>query len=201
MKNTKQFKEGKKIKAVIKLPNFLLKIKGRLDSRKGKTVADAFIGKLKDKCAAIENKESITAEEMLFNDRKNGAVKLSVMSEVSSKLSQNARDSSLSGVAAIRENRRNESKQRNNESMLSSCIEQLNIINENIINIDTILDERITKTRKKASEKINVYISGLRAGRLKDYEGNFEFNDDARTIYHKKHESGDALIREAVRFN
>lgn len=198
MNNLKAFKKGKKIKSATKLPNFILKIKGKFDSRKGKTVPDAYIDKLKSKCESIENNEAIVAEEILFEDRKNGAVCISNISEVKAKLSSQSDTSSLSGAAAIRENRRKNAEMSGNAAKINNCIQQLNGINEHIINIDTILDERITRLRKKSHEKINVYISGVRSGKLKDYECDFEFSNDAQTIYRKKHEKGDELIRKAV---
>ena len=71
-------------------------------------------------------------------------------------------------------------------------------VHQNIVNIDTVLEERITKTRKKTNEKINVYISGVRAGKLKDYSADLEFLNDAYEIYKQKHSEDDEKIRKII---
>ncbi len=198
MKKNDKFRVGKGLGSVTIMPNFLLKFKGKLDSKRGSTVPDAYIDKLKRKCEAIENKEAITAEGILSVDRKSAAVAIYNVSEKRKYLDNKPEIKENTSAKAIRENRRRASQIISAESSIESGYTTLCNVNQNIVNIDTILDERITKTRKKASEKINVYISGVRSGKLKDYSADFEFLNDAYEIYQQKHSEDDDKIRQIV---
>ena len=64
---------------------------------------------------------------------------------------------------------------------------KLTMINEQIINTNTVLDERINKLRNNAAEKLHAYIAGIRCGSLTDYTFELSENDDdARQIYLEK---------------
>lgn len=198
MNNVDKFRNGKGLKPVTRMPNCLLKFKGKCDSKRGGTVADAYIDKLKRKCEAIENVEAITAEGILSNDRKRSSAAIYNISEKQKFLDNKPEIKENTSAKAIRENRRTAGQISFAKSSIESGYAILFNVYQNIVNIDTVLDERITKNRKKALEKVNVYISGVRSGKLKDYNANFEFLNDAYEIYKQKHSEDDERIRAII---
>lgn len=198
MKKVDKFKNGQGLKPVTRMPNWLLKFKGKRDSKRGSTVADAYIDRLKRKCEAIENVEAITAEGILSDDRKRSAVAIYNISEKQKFLDNKPEMKENTSAKAIRENRRTAGQISSAKSSIEAGYATLFNVYQNIVNIDTVLDERITKNRKKALEKVNVYISGVRSGKLKDYNADFEFLDDAYEIYKQKHSEDDEKIRKII---
>lgn len=198
MNNVTKFRNGKGLKPVTRMPNCFLKFKGKLDSKRGSTVADAYIDKLKRKCEAIENVEAITAEGLLSDDRKRSSVAIYSIFEKQKFLDNKPGMKDNTSAKSIRENRRTASQIRSAQSSIESGYTTLFNVYQNIVNIDTVLDERITKNRKKVLEKINVYISGVRSGKLKDYHADFEFLNDAYEIYKQKHSEDDERIRKII---
>lgn len=198
MDNVTKFKKGKGLKPVTRMPNCLLRFKGKRDSKRGSTVADAYIDKLKRKCEAIENVEAITAESILSDDRKRSSAAIYNISEKQKFLDNKPEIKENTSAKAIRENRRTAGKISSAKSSIESGYTTLFHVYQNIVNIDTVLDERITKNRKKALEKVNIYISGVRSGKLKDYNADFEFLNDAYEIYKQKHSEDDERIRAIV---
>ena len=70
---SKKKAENSRIKSVTIMPCFLLKLQGRLDSRKGESIAQAHIDKLKDKCSQFESEEYKSAENVLAGTRANAS--------------------------------------------------------------------------------------------------------------------------------
>ncbi|WP_294823318.1 hypothetical protein [uncultured Eubacterium sp.] len=198
MNNVDKFRNGKGLKPVTRMPNWLLKFKGKLDSKRGSTVADAYIDKLKRKCEAIENVEAITAEGILSDDRKRSSIAIYNIFEKQRFLDNKPEIKENTSAKTIRENRRTAGQISSAKSSIESGYTTLFNVYQNIVNIDTVLDERITKNRKKALEKVNVYISGVRSGKLKDYNADFEFLNDAYEIYKQKHSEDDERIRAII---
>lgn len=198
MDSVTKFKNGKGLKPVTRMPNWLLKFKGKLDSKRGSTVADAYIDKLKRKCEAIENVEAITAEGILSDDRKRSSIAIYNIFEKQRFLDNKPEIKENTSAKTIRENRRTAGQISSAKSSIESGYTTLFNVYQNIVNIDTVLDERITKNRKKALEKVNVYISGVRSGKLKDYNADFEFLNDAYEIYKQKHSEDDERIRAII---
>ena len=198
MNNVDKFRNGKGLKPVTRMPNCLLKFKGKRDSKRGSTVADAYIDKLKRKCEAIENVEAITAEGILSDDRKRSSIAIYNIFEKQRFLDNKPEIKENTSAKTIRENRRTAGQISSAKSSIESGYTTLFNVYQNIVNIDTVLDERITKNRKKALEKVNVYISGVRSGKLKDYNADFEFLNDAYEIYKQKHSEDDERIRAII---
>jgi hypothetical protein len=166
MSNTMYVMNRRKVRSVTRMPGFILKFKGRLDSRKGGGVCNGYICQLYKKLAALEVDEVIVVENLLFHTRKKAAVILTRFTE---------QERYLSGIV------------------------KLTAIHEEIINADTILDERINEMRNKAMEKIHAYITGIRCGQLREYTYEAEdISDNAREIYRKRHAQQNRKIREAV---
>lgn len=202
MKNrTENYNRGKKIRKVTLLPNFVLTLQGKLDSKKGITVADAKINKMKNKCSAIENLECLSMENILFPVRTDG---YSLMAKHASSIKalnavpENTTDSSPSG---IRLNNKYESKRQQAQFDIESTQKALYRIREELVKGDTVLNERISKTRNKASIKINAYVKGLRSAKLPEYIANNNYSDSACTIYLERHTEGDNAIFSATDFN
>lgn len=198
MNNVDKFRNGKGLKPVTRMPDCLLKFKGKCDSKRSSTVADAYIDKLKRKCETIENVEAITAEGILSDDRKRSAIAIYNISDKQKFLDNKPEIKENTSAKAIRENRRTAGQISSAKSSIESGYTTLFNVYQNIVNIDTVLDERITKNRKKALEKVNVYISGVRSGKLKDYNADFEFLNDAYEIYKQKHSEDDERIRAII---
>lgn len=198
MKKINKFRKGKGLKPVTRMPDCLLKFKGKRDSKRGSTVADAYIDKLKRKCEATENFEAITAEGILSDDRKRSSAAIYNISENQKFLDNKPRMKENTSAKAIRENRRTADQISSAKSSIESGYTTLFNVYQNIVNIDTVLDERITKSRKKALEKVNIYISGVRSGKLRDYNADFEFLNDAYEIYKQKHSEDDERIRAII---
>lgn len=120
MKKINKFRNGKGLKPVTRMPDFLLKFKGRLDSKRGSTIPDAYIDRLKRKCEAIENKEAITAEEILSSDRKSAAIAIYNISEKRKFLDNKPGMKENTSAKAIRENRRRASQISSAEASIES---------------------------------------------------------------------------------
>lgn len=166
MPNTMYTMNSRKVKSVTCAPGFILKLKGRLDSRRGEGVCNEYISQLYKKLAAMEVNEVVAVENLLFDARKRAAVILTRFAE--------------------------------QERFLSGVVE-LTAIYEEIVNTNTILDERIDETRNKTMEKIHAYIVGVRCGQLSDYKcGIDDISDNARVIYRIRHKEQDRKIREAI---
>ena len=200
MKNGKYASNSKRIKSVTRLPGWILRVKGRLDSKKGKGVCDEYIHHLSRRLVAMESEEAICAENGLFEDRKKAAAILAGFSEKEELLDREP-DSKQAGndVEAIRAGRRDAEKKEAARSGLRNAIENLTVINQQIINTDIVLDERINKMRSKAAEKIHAYVVGIRCGELGEYTCDLsEPEDSAREIYTEKHRELDGKIRMVI---
>ena len=62
-KTQENFLNGKKICKVTGMPNWILKIKGKMDARKGPEVADAYIEKMYKRLKSFDDLEVRTAEK------------------------------------------------------------------------------------------------------------------------------------------
>lgn len=199
MKGANYTKNPKKVGNVIKAPGFILRIQGKLDSKKGKGVCDEYIRRVVRKLASMEGDEVIQAENALHDVRKEAAVILTEFSEKKETLSEIPENTGGKTVEEIRDNRRKSRRRKDATNSLKESMNKLTTINEQIINTNTVLDERINKLRNNAAEKLHAYIAGIRCGSLTDYTFELpEADDDARQIYLAKHEMLDKKIRDIV---
>ncbi|MDY4834868.1 MAG: hypothetical protein SO181_06990 [Frisingicoccus sp.] len=199
MKSTNYMKNPKKVGKVIRTPGFILRIQGKMDSKKGKGVCDEYIQSVVRKLASMEGDEVIQAENALHDVRKEAAVILAEFSEKKEDLSEIPENTGGKTVEEIRNNRRKSTRRRDAANRLKEAMNKLTRINEQIINTNTVLDERINKLRNNAAEKLHAYISGIRCGNLTEYTFELpETDDDARQIYLEKHERLDKKIRDIV---
>ena len=199
MKGTNYMKNPKKVGKVIRTPGFILRIQGKMDSKKGKGVCDEYIQSVVRKLASMEGDEVIQAENALHDVRKEAAVILAEFSEKKEDLSEIPENTGGKTVEEIRDNRRKSTRRKDAANRLKEAMNKLTTINEQIINTNTVLDERINKLRNNAAEKLHAYIAGIRCGSLTDYTFELSENDDdARQIYLEKHEMLDKKIRDIV---
>ena len=189
-----------KVRQVTRMPGVFLKMKGKLDSKKGAGVCDETIHRWERKLAALESKEAIQAENWLFEGRKEASVILVRLSELE-KVQTEISDNIGSGTAeSIRLQRKDTARKMAAVAEIHDILQKLTAIYEMIINTDLILDERINKMRRGVEEKIHTYISGIRAGELKDYQYESKGEDDtAREIYHNRHKELDTRIAKAIK--
>ncbi len=196
--NETSYRSGTKIRSVSKVPMWFLKLIGFFDSKRGEGVAKAHLDKLLDKCTELEALECLTAEEILKDKRQEGANALATLKNSRKNLSKEQEKISGNSPAEIREKLRREKQKESAENAICEAERQLFNINESIINIDSILSERIIKTRKKAATKIDAYIKGLRSGELKDFDTEIHFYETAIETYHNKHDKLDKAINSVA---
>lgn len=199
MRNKKYEKGSKKVGSVTRLPGWILELKGKLDSGKGKGVCDEYIKSLNRKLVMMESDEALSAENSLFDARKEAALILTGFPEQKKTLAEMPVKQNGDSAEAIRANRRSAERKGTAKAGMKSALENLTAINEQIINVDTVLEERINKLRSNTREKNHRYMAGIRAGKLKDYEYDLtEVDDSAKEIYQSKHEKSDQKIRDVI---
>ena len=198
MKKSPVAYSDKRIKRITLMPGFLLKFKGKLDSRKGETIPNAYIHKMLSCCAGIENSEVIHAESMLEKERKAAAADITKIAQKKSELCGIPGEVSEDSPFAIRENNRNKKAKQEILDDIKHCYEELSIIKEQLIGGQTVLDERIEKTRNMGMRSVNKYIEGVRSGKLPEYDPEITFFDNAKFLYLNRHEEGDQKIRDYV---
>lgn len=186
-------------KKACRMPAWILKLKGRIDSRKGKGVCDEFLLKLAKKEATLEANATICAENALNSTRKAGASAIVKLSDKKMYIKNAPITEKSTSPQSIRANRASNAQLSSNKGAAKIAMEELSQINETIIYIDTILEERIEKIRNHTSEKCHAYISGVRAGKMPDYESPIrEYANNALEIYHNKHNELDEKIHAIV---
>lgn len=190
---------SKRVKPVTRMPGWILRIKGRGDSRKGKGVCDEYICRQRRRLGVAESREVIRAENRLFSPRKEAAVLLARLSELTKAQADIISYNRDSRAETIRMNRRNAQRRAEASEEIREIVKKLTMINEMLINTDLILDEKINKLRSGLEEKLHAYAAGVRAGKLPDYEYEKGDGDDsAREIYRNRHDGLDGKIREIV---
>ena len=135
----KKFRKGKGVRRVLKMPMFLLKLKGKSDAKKSIKIAETYINKVKAKCRALENREVLIAEEILYNSRKEAATLMSSMCQDKDLLGSIPTARIENSPHDIRTNRRNESQRMSMISTIKGNFEKLVRINELIIDINASL--------------------------------------------------------------
>lgn len=191
------FRKGKGIHKALKTPMFILKIKGKRDAKKGTNIAETYINKVKAKCRACENREVLTAEEILYDSRREAAVLMSSMCQDKDILGTIPNARTETSPLDVRVNRRNASQRMNTISMIKGNFERLVQINELIIDINTCLEQRILKTRHLCTERLNAYILGVREVHL-EFDNNIDYDNSASDMYEVKHKACDEAIKNTV---
>lgn len=193
----KNFRKGKGIHKALKTPMFVLKIKGKRDAKKGSNIAETFINKVKAKCRACENREVLTAEEILYNSRREAAVLMSSMCQDKDILGTIPNTKVETSPLDVRANRRNAAQRANTVSIIKGNFEKLVQINELIIDVNACLEQRILKTRHLCTERLNAYILGVREVHI-EFDNNTEYDNSASDMYQAKHKACDEAVKNTV---
>lgn len=196
-KTVKRFRNFKGIKRVNKQPNFILKLKGKWNAKRGQAIALRYIERLKTKCRALENDEVSTAELILSSYRKEGASILASMCNDKDILGCIPGNKDSTSAMDARINKRNANKRASTVATIKAAYDKLVQLNEVIININVHLVQRILKTRHICSEKINAYVIGV-CEIIPDFEFDNTYVDIATNVYREMHMKGDAAISKAV---
>lgn len=201
MNKKKEFKldNGKKIKSVTRTPCFMLTIFGYFDVRKGeKSIPNAKVDRFLSKCEGRERLESLMIESRYEGKRKAGAAAIAKLAAYNDANNAIPKDSADGSPYSIRANARNASKRSSLAAEHEQAKATLLEVNESLIHADTVLCERIRKTREKAlNVKIAAYVKGVRK-KIPEYSPNLALSDDAYAVYKRKHEIGDNAISSAV---
>ena len=193
----KKFRKGKGIHKALKTPMFVLKIKGKRDAKKGVNIAETYINKVKAKCRALENREVLTAEEILYDSRREAAVLMSSMCQDKDILGNIPNAKTEASPLDVRANRRNAAQRANTISIIKGNFEKLVQINELIIDVNACLEQRILKTRHLCTERLNAYILGVREVHL-EFNNSIEYDNSASNVYEAKHKACDEAIKNTV---
>lgn len=193
----KNFRKGKGIHKALKTPMFILKIKGKRDAKRGTNIAATYINKVKAKCRALENREVLTAEEILYDSRREAAVLMSSMCQDKDLLGTIPNTRAETSPLDVRANRRNANQRANTIFIIKGNFEKLVQINELIIDVNACLEQRILKTRHLCTERLNAYILGVREVHL-EFDNNIEYDNSASNVYEAKHKTCDEAIENTV---
>lgn len=200
MKKSKiqKFKDGKGVKKVTAIPNMFLRFKGKKDAKKPASSADAYCQKLLCCCYSYENRETIFAEEILHDYRREAALILADICNNKKKLSSKPERRNGDSPIDIRANARYAADYIAARKEVQSSVNRLCEINEIMISINATLEQRIDKTRNLCIKAINTYMLGLRTGGLADYSFKAEFSGKAIETYYYKHKIGDEAIQKCA---
>lgn len=189
---------GKNIKDVTVLPNFILKLMGRIDAHKGEDVALAHIDRYLKKCLSIESGECLVSEEALKNVRSEGAANLDIVENTAKEIPDMLGDIKAEHTWEVLENRRRASNKARAKEAVKTARSRLYEINEEIINGTSILDQRVAKIRKRAASKIAAYIKGVRVGGITSFDPDVSFSETVVERYYKKHKRDKAIAAVAA---
>ena len=147
-KAIENYKKNKHCQKVTFLPDFVLKIKGKLDVSKRESTAHVFINGLYDKCVAIESLEVSKAENLLQDYRDEGKQLLYKVGQYTRSLHRISKEGT-----SVRQNAHKEFKE---------DVNRLIKIYDIIRDVNTALERRISKTRQNCSHKIGAYTQGIK---------------------------------------
>lgn len=191
----KNYSIGKGIKPVSRLPDWLIKVIGRFDSRKAPDVAIAHLNKYLSKLAKNEKDEALLAEAALKPSRAAGSRHLHVVihNDPGAEPVPNTSDTS---PAAQRAYSAALAKHKAETTAVTEAKEALLKVDSEIVSGNLVFEERLTKTRNKAMSQINAYIKGVRSGRRATFTPEINPDDTARIKYYNAHKETDDLIHQ-----
>lgn len=199
MKKSKgKYITGKNVKGVTFLPDFILKLLGRIDAHKGEDVALAQINRYIERCTFNEHIECLLSEKYLKAARSEGASNLDVIENMSKEILEMPGDIEVQHAWEVLENRRRANNKARAKDAVKTARSRLYDINEEIISGTTILEQRVSKIRKRTTSKIASYIKGVRAGGIPSFEPNISFSDAVIEQYYKKHKRDKAIAAAAA---
>jgi len=180
------------------IPDFILAIKGKMNAKNGDEVADFFVKKLIKKTEAYENQLCALVEVEIAVTRNNAAELLTDIARQKQIISRVPKVENGNTVDAIREKRKNSEKINKSKEKIENDLIVLSKLYEEIVSVDSDLNELIAKARKNCESKIAAYCFGVRKIHP-DYEPPVGYDNDALKIYYSKHQMLDSEIASAVK--
>ena len=173
---TKTFNEKRGRYKTTYLPGFVLRIKAKLDSRKGEGTVLAFMERLIHRVYVLENKEYILAEQLLKGERKDAAKALFT----------------LGYIEPVKDNESKVTMQKNMTIGSARVQATTKVIeaHEAISNIHSVFEERSQKIRNYNDTKLQQYFSGVTI----EVDKSYEYNNEAKDRYIKHHRVCDEAI-------
>lgn len=179
-----KFENGKKLRRIIRMPNFLLRFKGKFDAKKSKEVIDAYVSKITHRASKLESREAIIVAKALSSSRERGAIlinKISNARKTLAKHNDSANNNSNSPID-IRIARQNAALKSNTKNEYKANIEELIKIGEHLTYVHSIFQERDLSRKEHAQEKIQHYFAGV-TSIIPNYNTNVSFNNSAFMLY------------------
>lgn len=159
------------IPRTVHLPGWLLRLRGRVDAvLRGRSAAEAYIGRIYHREAALEADEVMAVETAMGALRENAAQRLAQRKRLRARLEDPLLSPQGSDTDKIRAGRRDAQERAAAESGLVDCHRDILSANEELIRIHALLDQRLTRLRAQTAESISFYVMGVRSSRsLKDF--------------------------------
>lgn len=160
------------------LPGFILRIKGKLDSRKGEGAVNAFKERMIRRVYVLENKEYILAEQILKDERKEAAKALFTLGYIEPIKGEESK-------VAMQKNLTISSARAQATTIIIEAHEAIN-------NIHSIFEERSLKIRNYNDTKLQQYLSGVTI----NVDKNYTYNNEAKDRYLSHHKVCDSAIEK-----
>lgn len=194
-KTQENFLNGKKICKVTGMPNWILKIKGKMDARKGPEVADAYIEKMYKRLKSFDDLEVRTAENILESSREAAALNINMLSESSRTIATTQIPHSDGSPNGVRGARSAKGKVASAISASSNSSRSIYSINELITSVNLHLRTRVDQTYLIGLEKCKAYECGVKC-RIPDYSiPEFDMNSEIINKYLETHKKLDDAVK------
>ncbi len=194
-KKQEKFLNGKKIRKVTVIPNWILRIKGRIDARNGPEVPDAYVEKMYKKLKSFDDYEVRTAENILKAPREAAALNINTLSESSQTIATTNIPHNDGSARGVRGERTARGKVASAMATSSNSSRSIYSINELIISVNSHLQTRIDQTYLTGLEKCKAYECGVKR-KLPDYSiPDFDMNSDAVNKYQATHKVLDDAVK------
>ena len=195
MNNTNQ-----KVKTVTRIPDFLLRLKGKIDAFCGETVVDANVARYYDRLYAIEHEEAAYTEFKLRKVRMKAANCISAINAGKADIASLPSAVEEKHDSDVRANLRNRNAASRIASSISVSRNEIIEAQELIISGKVILEQRIGTIRDLAEAKIRAYVTGVRSNKkLRGYEiKGGSVNNHAMEAYEQGHCELDEAIQCAA---
>lgn len=187
--------KGAGIKSISAAPDWVIKIIGWIDSYKSPDVASAHLNKYLANLASNEKDEALLAVAALRGYRTQGEKYLYTITHTDVGITPDIPSSDNSPVAQ-RAYSTALTKHKSKMATITSAKEALPEIDAAITSGNLVFEERLEKTRNKGKHQIDVYIKGVRSGKLHSFAPEITFDDTARSKYYAANKETDDLIHQ-----
>ena len=182
-KAIENYKKGKQCRKVTHLPNFILKIKGKLDVSRKESIAHTYINGLYDECLVIEAYEVSKAEKLLQDYRKEGLSHFYKVKHYA--------------FYTINLSKKDPTEKQREHKEFRASMERLYAIHKIIEGVNTALEQRILDMRTHCSRKIDAYTRGIKSVSPDFYPVTYYYEKSVDE-YLSKHKATDYAIARFV---